>query len=265
MTRPAISISTTFNYDIPIDEQIAHIAQAGFSHVSLGANADHSGYLSASGRKRLKALVQQNGLSIDTVHGPRMDLPDSVPQLTALIEAADDLGAPVVVVHAGPFAFDEAELPTRLKAVLQTGRTVEPVARNRGIKVALENVLPGPATQLVKTALDTLDPTCFGFCYDSAHDQIGGPKPLDLLASMGNKVFAVHFSDRVADFVDHLPPGEGWIDWERMAATLRSTVFTGPLLFEVMITHASQQETRAFLELVYHQACRMYHLFKYLA
>jgi sugar phosphate isomerase/epimerase len=178
------------------------------------------------------------------------------------MEAAADLGAPVVVVHAGPFTFDETELPTRLNAVLQTGRSVELIARNTGIKFALENVMPGPATELVRTTLDYLDPTCFGFCYDSSHDQIGGPKPFDLLASLGKKVLAVHLSDRIADFVDHMPPGEGWIDWERMIATLRSTIYTGPLLFEVMITHASQQETRAFLELVYHQACRIHTLFE---
>ena len=32
------SISTTFNYDIPIEEQLLLIKQAGFTHLSLGMN-----------------------------------------------------------------------------------------------------------------------------------------------------------------------------------------------------------------------------------
>ena len=138
--------------------------------------------------------------------------------------------------------------------MLKTGKELEAVSRKSGVRFALENVLPGPATELVETALKYLDPTCFGFCYDSSHDQIGGPKPFDLLLRQKNRVFAVHLSDRTADFVDHMPPGEGWINWETLIAALKTGVFSGPLLFEVMVTNASQKDTDAFLELVYRQA-----------
>lgn len=36
------SISTTFNYEIPINEQLVLIKNAGFTHVSLGMNYEHS-------------------------------------------------------------------------------------------------------------------------------------------------------------------------------------------------------------------------------
>jgi sugar phosphate isomerase/epimerase len=260
LKHPALSISTAFNYDVAIDEQIPVIAAAGFSHVSLGAQEDHSGYLTASGRKRLKGLLQQHRLTIDTIHGPRMDLPDSIDRLSAVASAAVELDVPVVVVHAGPFAFEAPELPDYLNAVLQTGKEVESIARNTGITFALENVLPGPATELVREALLSLDPKYFGFCYDSSHDQIGGPKPFDLLADFSHRVCAVHLSDRIADYVDHVPPGEGVIQWEALAKALRASVFTGPLLFEVMITHASQKESWPFLELAYRQASWVYSL-----
>ena len=47
-----------------------------------------------------------------------------------------------------------------------------------GVVLALEVVMPGPATDLVPLALEDRDPSRFGFCYDSAHDQIGVPRPL---------------------------------------------------------------------------------------
>jgi hypothetical protein len=43
------------------------------------------------------------------------------------------------------------------------------------VTFALENVMLGPATTLVQTVLPHLPPASFGFCYDSAHDQIDGP------------------------------------------------------------------------------------------
>ena len=35
MNKPAISISTAFNYAIPLEQQMPLVAEAGFSHVSL--------------------------------------------------------------------------------------------------------------------------------------------------------------------------------------------------------------------------------------
>lgn len=126
----------------------------------------------------IKALLQQHLLAIDTIHGPRADKQDSVKQLTAVAHAAVDLDVPVVVMHAGPFDFDQAARPAYLDIVLQTCASLEPVARETGVVFALENVLPGPATELVELALAQLSPHYFGFCYDSSYDQIGGPRPL---------------------------------------------------------------------------------------
>jgi sugar phosphate isomerase/epimerase len=256
--RRRLSIATSFNYDIPIDEQIPLIAAAGFTHVSLGGQAAHSGYLSADGRSRLKELVRGHGLAIDTIHGPRADQPDSVAALTATARAAADLAAPVVVVHGGPFDFDAAELPARLDSLLRTCQALEAVAAETGVVFALENVLPGPATDLVRHALPRLDPRRFGFCYDSSHDQIGGPRSLDLLADLRPRLVAVHLSDRIAEFVDHVIPGEGFIDWESVAALLRAARFAGPLLLEVAVTHSAEKETEPFLRLAYARGSDLY-------
>jgi hypothetical protein len=54
MDHPQTSVATSFNYDIPIDKQIRLVAEAGFSHLSLGAMPEHSGYLEAERRRELK-------------------------------------------------------------------------------------------------------------------------------------------------------------------------------------------------------------------
>ena len=255
MTRPALSISTSFDYGLSIEEQLPLVAEAGFTHVSLGGREGHSAYLSVEGRRTLGRLLRQSGLALDTIHGPRADRPEAVATLLAVAQAAAELSAPVVVVHGGPFGFGADELPARVNALVRTCEALAPALAQAGVVCALENVLPGPATDLIRQALPRLDPERFGFCYDSAHDQIGGPRPFTLLAELRDRVAAVHLSDRVRDFVDHVIPGEGFIDWDRLAEELRASRFAGPLLLEVMVTHSAEQDARRFLRLAHARGC----------
>lgn len=246
-----LSISTSYNYGIPIEAQIPAIARAGFTHVSLGGRAEHSGYLRPAARQRLKALIAAHGLRVDTVHGPSVGGPGGTQALTEAAEAAADLGASVVVLHGGPFAFDAADLSLHLHTLLGICQEMDSLSQRLGVVFALENVMPGPATDLVRRALPELPRRRFGFCYDSAHDQIDGPRAFDLLEELGDRVIAVHLSDRVRPFVDHVVPGEGFIDWEALCRALRRTSFRGPLLLEVMATHSRVREPDALLALAY--------------
>jgi len=261
MNRPALSIATCFDYAIPIEVQMPAIAAAGFSHVSLGGREEHSGYLTAAGRERLNTLVQRNGLMFDTIHAPcSMELPDSAQRLTAVAEAAAALGVPIVVVHAGPFEIDASEQSSLVDKIFDTGRKLEVVSRKTGISFAIENVLPGPATELSLTAMSQLDPACFGFCYDSSHDQIDGPNGFELLDRLKGRLIAVHLSDRIAEFVDHVPPREGFIDWTGLVHALSQTGYDNPLLFEVFVTHSSVKEIEPFLALAYRRAYEIHRM-----
>jgi sugar phosphate isomerase/epimerase len=131
------------------------------------------------------------------------------------------------------------------------------VAEDTGILFAIENVLPGPATDIVPQVLDKLNPKHFGFCYDSSHDQIGGPRPFDLLKSLKERLLAVHLSDRIREFVDHVPPGEGFIDWIELTAILQTAPLPDTLLFEVAIEHSTEKNPKRFLQMAYECACQV--------
>lgn len=261
MVHFELSITTAFDYSLRIEDQLPLIAAAGFTHVSLGARLTHCNYLDADERRRLKTALQAEHLRIDTIHGPRGDKQDSLEQLTATAYAASDLGARVVVFHATEFDLEAKDLCATTDLILATCEALEPVARATSVTFALENVMPGPATTLVQMVLPHLPPESFGFCYDSAHDQIDGPRPFDLLDALQDRVVAVHLSDRIRAFEDHVSPGDGFINWPELTARLRATSFSGPLLFEVMTLHAAQKEPRAFLRHAYERACWVKELF----
>lgn len=254
MEKPEISIATCFDYSVPLYDQIPIVAEVGFTHLSLGHREDHSGINDPVKRKQLKSLLAQYNLKIDTIHGPSMNRQDSAASLEKLITAARDMGVPVLVVHPAPFTIEEDSFQDDLALILKNISEVEPLLRETGIRLALENVMPGLATELAVRVIRQSDPEYIGFCYDSAHDQVDGPRRFDLLDSLKNRVIAVHLSDRVREFVDHVPPGEGFIDWERLTSSLKKTRFSGPLLFEVMTEHSSVKDPVPFLKLVYEKA-----------
>jgi sugar phosphate isomerase/epimerase len=252
-----LSISTCFDASIPLDAQLPLIARAGFTHVSLGSARDHFDYLSPEQRVRLRHLLRRVGLRLDSLHGPRLhQVADDM--LVQVILAAAELSVPVVVVHAGPFDLVNGDLAGHLERTLNTCGAIEPILRATGVRLALENVLPGPATQLVCSALEQLNPAYFGFCYDSSHDQIGGPRPFDLLADLQARVIAVHLSDRVRAFTDHVLPGEGFIVWDALLRLLRASSFLGPLLLEVMVTHSSYKDATLFLRQAYERGAKLH-------
>jgi sugar phosphate isomerase/epimerase len=152
------------------------------------------------------------------------------------------------------------EVEERAESVISACNTLLPAIRETGVRFALENVMPGPATAVVRRALHALEPALFGLCYDSSHDQIDGPRPFDLIEEFPGRIFGVHLSDRIAPHVDHVIPGEGFIAWPEMCAKLRSARYSGPVVMEVMMTHSRHREPERFLRAAHRAAVETWNL-----
>jgi sugar phosphate isomerase/epimerase len=254
-----LSISTSLNYDIPLETQLALIHESGFTHVSIGGNYDHSGILNPDNWSKLYELLTVNKLAIDTIHGTALDNENALTLNESLAKAAKHFGVRVVVVHASSFTFHpatNADRKTKLKGLLPE---LNRIASENDIIWAVENVLPGVATDLVEWFIREADSPHIGFCYDCAHNQINGPNPLELLTRLKDKLNAVHISDRSRDFVDHQIPGEGFIDFNGICSLIKQSDFTPPLLMEVMTANSAfVQDAEAFVSLTYNRACEIY-------
>ena len=65
-----ISISTCFDYNVPLERQLPFIANVVFTHVSIGSK--HLEHLDDGRRDGLQVMIGDNGLLIDTIHAPRV-------------------------------------------------------------------------------------------------------------------------------------------------------------------------------------------------
>lgn len=156
--------------------------------------------------------------------------------------------------------FKKEELPYRLGTLLKRCKEIEVIAEDMDIVFALENPVPGPATDLVRCALGQLNPDYFCFCYDSSHDQIGGPRSFDLIHELKDRLVAVHISDIIEEFVDHVIPGEGFINWSKLAESLKKACFKGSFIMQIAMTHSRIKEPLEFLKLAYEKGNSLYEM-----
>jgi sugar phosphate isomerase/epimerase len=255
--KPDLSIAASFAYNLAIEKQVSLIAEAGFDYISPGGSLEHLNYLSKEVRKNFSKLLSRYGLKMDTIHAPltgKFDL--EIYKGTA--EAAADFGAGVVVLHSSQFEITETELVALLPERQRACRELEKISRATGVRFALENMHPGPASALVKTLVENADPACTGFCYDSSHDQVDGPRPFTLLEELKDRLIAVHLSDRIKPFTDHVIPWEGFIHWEELCGVLKTCNIKFPLLLEIATTHSAEKDPARFLKLAYRAGCGLW-------
>ena len=250
-----ISISTCFDYDIPLKEQMQYVAEAGFTHISLGSNLEHSRLLESGKTAEIKSALENNYLRIDTIHfSQALNTNDWQPVMEKTMLAAQEHKCPVIVAHCSSFMGKETLDESNIKLLKNSIAELEKLCLKHDIKVALENLCPGRATAVLEEMLELANPNHIGFCYDSSHDQVDGPRPMDLLKKWKHRLIAVHISDRIKSFTDHVTFGEGFIDFNEMAGILKTVDIQFPILLEVMKIHSCYKDTEEFLQKAYQGA-----------
>jgi len=252
-----ISIATCFNYQIPIDQQLELIAKAGFSHVSIGGRWEHAGILNPKDMKHLKNLLTTNNLSIDSIHGPCMDQENAEEMLSYLIDVAVDLSCPTIVIHPlTGFEIDTSLIQEKVRLTLEKIERLNDHLLKSKVELVVENLFPGNALLVLREVLKSNNTV--GFCYDASHDQVDGPNDMGLLETLGHRLKAVHLSDRIKPFVDHVIPGEGFINFKAIAEQLAIVDYDKPILLELMMEHSKYQDPEIFLKEAYKAGCKIF-------
>lgn len=171
-----------------------------------------------------------NGISC-TIHAPFMDLnPGSVDPLireaTAkrvdlTLQAAALMQAKVVVFHPGYNKLAHGSIQASwLENSIYFWQQRLDVIRDAGCLAAIENIFEDEPSTLCQL-LDGINSPLVGHCFDSGHFNMFATVSLEeWFAAIGDKIIESHLHDNFGTADEHLPVGEGNIDFVKVTSLL---------------------------------------------
>lgn len=264
--RPAIY--TGVDKVIPFPDLVPQIRDAGFEVLAL-SHPKHNGYDTPAGRGVIRRLLEQHGMTLDSIHAPfpegdrlfaldEVARRESIRQCKIAIEAAAELNGPIVVVHLiQPYDIPHDEARERMivcgKASLQI---LVDHAAERDVKLALENGQRRDYDEVLEDCLAEFPAETVGFCYDSGHENVQGTG-FQMLERNAARLLTLHIHDnRGAD--THELPYEGNIAWDRFRRVFQSLDYRGNFPLEVVVAKGSPfHDLKVFLAEAYQRAERL--------
>lgn len=244
MTVP-LGISSSMLLQRPLEDAIEFAKRQGLTAFEVWADHPHAhpDETPADLRARLRrALAEFAGVS---VHGPLGNNSlasinpgirrESLRQHLAAVELAHDVGATVLVAHPGDlrdprFAADFTRLSQ--DALAQLARRAEGL----GVTIAVENCGPYHAG-IDRTAADLASLVAgvasphLKACLDTGHGAVNG-NTAELVRLLGDAIVHLHVHDNHGQRDEHLPIGQGGIDFSVIAPVLAR--FRGIAISEVV-------------------------------
>ena len=255
-----VGLSTGCFYQRSIFDCLEAIASSGFEHIEVCSSPTHLDYHDMRAVRRAAEKLNLLGIRAYSFHAPFADhiditSPDlkarnaSLKDVFAAVEAAGLLRVTHFVIHPGP---EQASNPLgeeragRLENVANGLSQIAERCRQLGMICVLENKLSHllfgnlPDISWILKAI-TVKP--IGVCLDTGHAYLAGYL-WNVAHQLGGYIRMVHASDNRGKYDEHLPPGEGDIDWLRFFRELHSTKFDGAIIMEI----AGDAEPRHILE-----------------
>ena len=245
-----VGLSTGIAYGLPIGRVLGPIHDARIRLVEVATAPDHLDLRGGEHREELSELghrMSQLGLEVHSLHAPfghDVDLTDpdagfrerSLDLLTRAADALQLLGGGLYVIHPGGedhhWVWDrEARLARSVEGLTRIWER----CRERRLTFVVETPLPhllGGRLDDLAWILDRIPAEGTGVCVDTSHCSLGGFL-FEAIERFAGKLVHVQVSDNRGVTDDHLPPGEGILDWGRIVAALERADYRGVFMLEV--------------------------------
>ena len=249
MSEWPVGLSTGCFYQKSIFDCLEPILADGFSLIEVCSFPAHLDYHDLPTVRRAAERLESLGIGAYSFHAPFADHIDitsldpaqraaSLREVLTAAEAASLLGSRYFVIHPGP---EHQPLPggeDRQHRLENVARSLDEIAgqcRRLGMTCVLENKLPhllfGNTADML-WILGAMAETEVGVCLDTGHAHLA--RELDTAThKLSRHLRMIHASDNRGNGDDHLPPGEGAIDWPRVLSLFRDHGFRGSLIMEI--------------------------------
>ncbi len=173
---------------------------------------------------KINSILRQNELSI-TIHAPFMDLTPggvdakfkkaTIERLEQTLEVAAIVRPLMIIVHPGYNKwFYDGDVKLWLENSLTTWKPIVAKAEKIRSTIAIENIFEEEPSSL-KQLLSAIESPYFNFCFDTGHFHLFSKVSMkDWFEVLSNNIKAVHLHDNFKKSDDHLPIGDGEIDFD---------------------------------------------------
>lgn len=264
---PPVSISDKgFGPGTPLDN-LRRLRAHGFTHLHFAHKWTTPEPLTEEEIARWQADLVESGIRVLDVHGchPKgvqlwsedaSSRASAIERLRHRLRVTHALGGDALVYHV-PYHVEPT--PAVLRWFIEGLRVVEPLARDLGLTVALENhYYTENDRRALSLAFETFDAAYIGFTFDPGHALISGNTAW-ILANCGPRLRILHLNDNDTLKDHHWNPFDpaGKADWTAIAAFLAGSPYRKPLQLEVCWDEARDGSHEAFLTRAFAAACRL--------
>ena len=233
------SIGQKFDGPLPI------LVENGINYLEVGLR------LITSDREFLKNAIdftleeqKRLGFEIRTAHLPfsagyDLSVLDEEERLQAIerqkeaIEFSKHLGYETVVLHPDTGKVPEEDYDKRHKALIESLKDFAPWCKERGIKIAVENLTQVSSCQTSAALLEVIEGAgCdnVGICFDVNH--LFKETHRDFIKNAGEYILTMHTTDNDGEVEKHWFPGDGVIDWKELLELLDEIGYDSTMICE---------------------------------
>ncbi len=234
-----VGMSTGCFYLTPFLDCVETICGAGFHLIEICSHPAHLDYHDEELVKKSADAIRQAGLEPYSFHAPfgsHIDImsedsakrEEAVKELTQAVNSAAKLGVRNFLIHPGPEAEirSEDDQLKRMENAVGILNQVHTHCRDLGMSLVLENMLPhlsvGRARDLL-WIMGAMEQGDVGLCLDTGHAFLSG-EISTVAQKLSGHLQMLHVNDNQSSRDDHLPPGEGSIQWRPLLEQLNGVM-----------------------------------------
>jgi sugar phosphate isomerase/epimerase len=238
-----IAASTLYLLYQCLDDVLKDLVNLTINKIEIADSGNHS--LNSCRVKRLQEISTSYGIHF-SIHAPYSDTNLSaddglirewiLKRVLTSIRFSSELEASFLVVHPGWITAIERFTPGRSWELnLRSLHWLQRHAGEYGVEVLMENV-PFPTPYLLVSVDDFLlfdkeMNSTMNYVLDVAHAHLKG-EIFQFIETFGSKIKHVHVSDNWGEVDQHLPLGEGNINWSKVLDALDDINYNGWLVIE---------------------------------
>lgn len=241
-------------------EAMRRISEAGYDGVMYYQSRDFT----LRNISTISKTLKDNRLRLMSVHsewpvffsGPPAHQTRALDEIASWFEIADRLEAENLVVHP---CSEVAELPANQQeeAIERYCRGMKELALHHPhLPVAVENMIGGKANMYAATweeltgLVTRMNLPNIGYCLDTGHAMTTGVRPGEMAQLMSDRLLTTHLHDNHGQRDEHLPPGQGIIDW---AETLRAVETANPeasFVIEINLSDSVKEDQQTCIDVM---------------